>query len=104
MNSIKYSLAAMIVNMSFAIKYGELDGEGHPNVGLMVALDKKNNPLWRCTGSLISDGLFLTAGHCVEQPATSATIWFDTNVESWLSFEWVPIRRRRDLKGHTYPP
>jgi hypothetical protein len=34
----------------------------------MAAFDDDGNPLWRCTGSLLSDDLFLTAGHCVSEP------------------------------------
>ena len=30
-----------------AITGGELDGEGHPNVGLMIA-DVDGEPAWRC--------------------------------------------------------
>ena len=37
-----------------AITHGDLDGDGHPYVGLMVAKDADGNPLWRCSGTLIS--------------------------------------------------
>lgn len=52
-----------------AITDGELDGDGHPYVGIMVAQDTNGNPMWRCSGTLISDSVFLTAGHCTEFPA-----------------------------------
>ena len=65
-----------------AITDGELDGDRHPYVGLMVAQDKKGNPLWRCSGTLISARVFLTAGHCTERPAAHVEIWFDADVES----------------------
>lgn len=66
---------------------GELDGDGHPFVGLMVAhgIDPQTNqygPLWRCSGTLLSPTLFLTAGHCVEAPAAHVEIWFDDDVEN----------------------
>ena len=32
----------------------ELDGNKHPYVGLMIPQDAKGNPLWRCSGTLIS--------------------------------------------------
>ncbi len=44
-------------------------GTGTRYVGLMVAQDADGNPLWRCTGTLLSSTLFLTAGHCTEAPA-----------------------------------
>lgn len=63
-----------------AVTDGALDGDGHPYVGLMVAKDADGTPLWRCSGTLLSPKLFLTAGHCTESPAASAEIWFDADV------------------------
>lgn len=48
----------------------------------MVAQDAAGNPLWRCSGTLLSPDLFLTAGHCTESPAAHVEIWFDADVES----------------------
>ena len=60
----------------FAITNGQPDGNNHPYVGLMVALDEDNVPLWRCSGSLLSENAFLTAGHCTEPPAAHIEVWF----------------------------
>ncbi len=73
-----------------AITDGELDGNGHPYVGLMVAQDAKGNPLWRCSGTLLSPTLFLTAGHCTEAPAAHAEIWFAADVESGIPANGYP--------------
>ena len=62
-----------------AITGGETDGEGHPNVGLMIA-DINGEPQWRCTGTLIAPRVFLTAGHCVGDGATAARVWFNTDI------------------------
>jgi hypothetical protein len=59
-----------------AISDGEKDGNGHPYVGLMLAKDADGNPLWRCSGTMLSDTVYLTAGHCTEAPAVSAEIFF----------------------------
>lgn len=64
-----------------AITDGELDGDRHPNVGLMVALDANGAPMWRCSGTLVSPRHYLTAGHCV-YGATRVTIWFDADVDA----------------------
>ena len=47
-----------------AITFGQLDGDGHPNVGAMVVPDEEgNNDVW-CTGTLVSPTVFVTASHC----------------------------------------
>lgn len=59
-----------------AIRWGEPDGGEHPHVGLMVAYDSNLEPMWRCSGTLISPTVYLTAGHCTFGVAHVA-IWFD---------------------------
>ena len=82
--TIALLLTLMLVFSTFglasAVTDGELDGDGHPYVGLMVAQDEDGNPLWRCSGTLLSPTLFLTAGHCTEPPAAHVEIWFDADV------------------------
>ncbi len=65
---------------ALAITDGELDRNGHPMVGLMVANDGDGNPMWRCSGTLISPTVFVTAGHCTEQPAVSARVWLESDM------------------------
>jgi hypothetical protein len=62
---------------ALAITNGVSDAGKHPYVGLMVAQDASGNPLWRCSGTLISETVFLTAAHCTEGPAAHVEIWFD---------------------------
>ena len=79
---------ALLTALSLAIPVGAItkggapDNNEHPYVGLMVAKDADGNPLWRCSGSMITPTVYVTAGHCVEAPAASATIWFEEDVES----------------------
>jgi hypothetical protein len=61
---------------AMGITNGVPDGTNHPYVGLMVAQDEDGVPLWRCSGSLISATVYLTAGHCTEPPAAHVEIWF----------------------------
>jgi V8-like Glu-specific endopeptidase len=70
-----------------AITNGELDGDGHPNVGLMIA-DIDGEPVWRCTGTLIAPRVFLTAGHCVGDGATAARVWFDTDLTDMVDYPY----------------
>lgn len=86
-----------------AVTSGELDGEGHPYVGLMVAQDAKGNPLWRCSGTLISARLFLTAGHCTEAPAARVEIWFDADVENGRPENGYPFKGDASGTPYTHP-
>ena len=75
-------LAFSIVGIASAVTDGELDEGRHPYVGLMAVFNADGEYEWRCSGTLISPTIFLTAGHCTETPAASAKIWFDDDVES----------------------
>lgn len=86
-----------------AVTDGTLDGNGHPYVGLMVAQDKKGNPLWRCSGTLLSSRLFLTAGHCTEAPAAHVEIWFQSDVESGIPENGYPFKGQVGGKPYTHP-
>ena len=96
-------IALLAVSPALAITEGELDGNDHPYVGLMVALDAGDNPLWRCSGTLLSPTLFLTAGHCTEAPAARATIWFDADVESGIPGNGYPFSGDVDGTTYTHP-
>jgi secreted trypsin-like serine protease len=77
-------MAALAVNTvpAYAVTDGDLDGNGHPYVGLMVASDAKGTPMWRCSGTLMAPKVFLTAGHCTEAPAAHIEIWFAADVQT----------------------
>lgn len=66
-----------------AVQYGQPDRYGHPYVGLVVFYDAHKVPLWRCTGSLVSSTVLLTAGHCagfdpeLGFAPSFAQVWFD---------------------------
>ncbi len=87
---------------AFAINYGDPDNGEHPYVGLMVADDADGNPLWRCSGTLISPTLFLTAGHCTESPAARATIWFEEDVQAGQPANGYPFGGPTSVDGTTY--
>lgn len=94
------SLAFSFVGTAQAVTDGEPDGGGHPYVGLMVAQTAAGTPLWRCSGTLLSPTLFLTAGHCTEAPAAHVEIWFDADVESGIPGNGYP--NSGDVGGTPY--
>lgn len=100
------TMALAVMSPAGAItKGGNLDGDAHPYVGLMVADDANGNPLWRCSGSLISPTVFVTAGHCTEAPAARATIWFESDVEAGIPGNGYPFGGASTADGttHTHP-
>ncbi|WP_372595628.1 trypsin-like serine protease [Actinotalea sp.] len=62
-------LSALLVTLGLgagsasAITYGELDNDGHPAV-VLVLMEVDGAPASRCSGTLISPTVVLTAGHC----------------------------------------
>jgi secreted trypsin-like serine protease len=93
-------LATALAVPAVAITDGQLDGNGHPYVGLMVAKNQAGAPLWRCSGTLLSPTVFLTAGHCTEAPAYSAEIWFAADVQSGMPANGYPTKG--EVSGKTY--
>ena len=96
---------ALVVSAAtvLAVKYGELDGDRHPHVGLLVAQDASGNPLWRCSGTLLSPTLFLTAGHCTEAPAAHVEIWFDADVDAGRPANGYPFNGEVGGTPYTHP-
>jgi V8-like Glu-specific endopeptidase len=94
-------LALSTVGIVGAITDGEEDGEGHPYVGLMVADNASGTPMWRCSGTLISPTIFLTAGHCTFG-AARATIWFESDIQSQQGALGYPFGGSTSVDGTPY--
>lgn len=76
-----------------AISYGVPDGNTHPNVGSMVAKVGDNYYQW-CSGTLISERVFLTASHCTApvdaylagHPGAQMLVTFDSTITSTSTY------------------
>jgi len=97
------AISVIVVAPAWAVTDGQLDGDGHPYVGLMVAQTASGTPLWRCSGTLLSPTLFLTAGHCTEAPAAHIEIWFAADVESGIPGNGYPFTGDVGGTPHTHP-
>ena len=77
------AMTGLMAAPSGAITGNFVPDNEHEYVGLIVFYDESGEYMHRCTGSLISPTVFLTAGHCVTiddetgELATSARIYFE---------------------------
>jgi secreted trypsin-like serine protease len=64
---------------ALAITNGAPDGNGHPNVGALVAPTAFSDGTWTyCSGTLIAPRVFLTAAHCGDADGERVRVTFDT--------------------------
>jgi hypothetical protein len=75
-------LALSIVGLAFAITNGGPDGDGHPEVGAVLAQHAYSDGTWEeCTGTLIAPRVFLTAEHC-DEGVSHVAVTFDTSYDA----------------------
>lgn len=73
-------LLALMPTAANAIGGGQVDsGNDYPFVGLLAFYDADGEYMHRCTGTLVSPTVVLTAGHCTDG-ATTAYVYFDVTV------------------------
>ncbi|MEA2476553.1 MAG: hypothetical protein QOC87_752, partial [Actinomycetota bacterium] len=80
--AVGLAAAVILVAPAGAITNGGPDGNGHPEVGALLAQHAFSDGTWEeCTGTLISPTVFLTAEHCDEGVAR-VKITFDSDYKS----------------------
>ena len=68
--------------VGLAITNGGPDGNGHPEVGALLAPHAYSDGTWEaCTGTLISPTVFLTAAHC-DLGVSRVAVTFDSSYDS----------------------
>ncbi len=98
------ALTLLVVNPASAITDGELDGAAHPYVGLMV-FDVGGFPSHRCSGTLLSSTVMLTAGHCTDG-TDAGRVWFESNDEAGIRAGGYPFGGPTAIEFvsiHTHP-
>jgi len=67
---------------AMAITNGGPDGNGHPEVGALLAQQAFSDGTWEeCSGTLISPTVFLTAEHC-DEGVSRVAVTFDTSYDA----------------------
>jgi hypothetical protein len=75
-------VAAGITGAAVAITNGGPDGNGHPEVGALLAQHAFSDGTWEeCSGTLISPTVFLTAEHC-DEGVSRVAVTFDSQYDS----------------------
>lgn len=92
MRKTKYTLLGLMVILLLvfaipagAVTNGELDGDRHPWVVLLL-MDVGGQPAYRCSGTLLSPTVLLTAGHCTsnypDSPFTGMRVFTESDVDN----------------------
>jgi hypothetical protein len=84
-----------------AITFGEPDGNAHPYVGTLLFV-QNGVGYYSCTGTLISQTVMLTAGHCTEEAGNVNDVTYVRftedaladigdygTLQDWLDNEWI---------------
>jgi hypothetical protein len=72
-----------------AITYGQLDNGEHPYVGFMIFFDPAEPGWFSCSGTLLDQDTFLTAGHCTFPVGTDGeeTPGNTGGTDVWVTFD-----------------
>jgi trypsin len=95
-----------VVGTASAVVYGEPDGNGHPNVGALLAPQAYSDGTWAsCSGTLISPTVFLTAAHCdwgLSRMAVTFDSTYDAKTGTAQWGTWHADPRFRGAQGDPY--
>jgi hypothetical protein len=75
------------VGIAGAVTDGKLDGNGHPDVVLLL-MEIGGQPAFRCSATLLSPTVVLTAGHCTDDypdaPYTGMRVFTESDVQAGI--------------------
>ncbi len=107
MKRVLVLFGALVMALALAVpalaitKGGTLDGNDHPYVGLMVAMDADGGG-WRCSGSLIDAETFVTAGHCT-YGAVAVWVYMESDLEPNPAAYGYPFSGSLTGTAYTHP-
>ncbi len=69
---------AALAGSASAITDGNVDGEAHPNVGMLLFYTAEGR--FRCSGTLVTPTVVVTAAHCTDGTLGKTMVSFDTTI------------------------
>ncbi len=95
------SVLALGTSAANAITYGQVDtANRYDFVGLVGFYSSSGAYMWRCTGTLLSPTVLLTAGHCTSG-TSSARVWFGVGPIVNGNYPFSPVSTRPPCAGYT---
>ncbi len=83
--TLTFVLLFGLFGIASAITDGELDGDAHPHVVLLL-MEVDGEPMYRCSATLLSPTVVLTAGHCTnnypDEPFSGMRVFTESDVDN----------------------
>ncbi len=103
-------LSAVVYTTALAVSDGKPDGNGHPAVVLLL-MEVGGRPAFRCSGTLLSPTVLLTAGHCTsnfpDSPYTGMRVFTESDVEAGIgktnSYPFAGPNSVEAIAWHAHP-
>ncbi|HSB88725.1 MAG TPA: trypsin-like serine protease [Anaerolineales bacterium] len=104
------AVLAVSVVPALAVTDGTLDGNGHPDVVLLL-MEVGGKPAFRCSGTLLSPTVLLTAGHCTDNfpgsPYTGMRVFTESDVQAGIgttnSYPFAGPNSVEAVEWHAHP-
>lgn len=98
------------VRIARAVTDGTLDGDGHPYVVLLL-MEINGEPAFRCSGTLLSPTVLLTAGHCTDDypgdPYSGMRVFTESDVQAGIgttnNYPYAGPNAVEAVSWHTLP-
>ena len=96
------------IGAASAVTDGELDGNRHPYVVLLL-MEVNGQPAFRCSGTLLSATVLLTAGHCAGAPGefSGMRVFTESDVEAGIgttnNYPYAGPNAVEAIEWHAHP-